>query len=65
MDLSTVEVFLEEVFSGFPFFWGQGVDFPDLGSEGVVKIDLVIVRSGWWDMVSSFFGEDQSVISKL
>ena len=58
MDLPTVKVFLKEVFGGFSFFGGQGVDFPYFGSEGVVKIDLMIIGSGWWDMVGSFLGED-------
>ena len=57
-NLSTVEVFLEEVLGGLPFFRRSGVDFPDLGGEGVVKVDLVVIWSGWWDIISGFFGED-------
>ena len=56
---------MEEVLGGLSFFWGQGVDFSDLGSEEVVKIDLMIIGSRWWNMVSSFFGEDQSVVDKF
>ena len=58
VNLSTVKVFLEEVLGGFTFIEREKVDFSDLGSERIVKINLVIIGSGWWDVVSSFFGED-------
>ena len=30
------------------------VNFPDLGSEGFIKVDLVVVGSRWWDVVGGF-----------
>ena len=65
MNFSTVEVFLEEVFCGFPFFQGQGVDFSDLRGKGVIKVDFVVIRSGRWNMIGGFFGENRGVVGEF
>ena len=57
-NLSAVKVVLEEVLSGLLFIRREGVNLPNFGSEGVVKVDLVIIGSKWWDMVGGFFGEN-------
>ena len=57
-DLSIVKVFLEEVLLSFAFIRRERVDLPDFRGEGVIEVDFVIVGSGWWDVVSSFLGED-------
>ena len=44
-DLSRGEVFVKEVFGGFAFIRGEGINFPDLQGEGVIEIDLMIVGS--------------------
>ena len=64
-DLSAVKVFLEEVFSGLPFFRGQGVNLSNLWGEGVVEVDFMVVGSGWRDMVGGFFREDRSIFSEF
>ena len=45
VDLSRGEVFVKEVFGGFAFIRGEGINFPDLQGEGVIEIDLMIVGS--------------------
>ena len=65
MDFPAVKVFLEEVFGGFPFFRRQGVNFSNFWSKGVVEVDLVVVGSGWRDMIGGFFGEDCGVVSEF
>ena len=55
VNLSTVKVLLEEIFSSFMFIGGERVNLPDFGSEGVIKVDLMIIGSRQWDMVGSFF----------
>ena len=49
------DVLIQEVFGGFSFIGGEGIYFPDLQGEGVVKIDLMIIGSGRRDVVSGFF----------
>ena len=43
--LSRGEVFVQKVFGGLAFVWGEGVNFPDLWGKGVVKIDFMVVGS--------------------
>ena len=64
-NLSAVKVFLEEIFSGFTFTGRERVNFPNFGSEGVVKVDLMIIGSRRRDMVGGFFGEDQSEVGEF
>ena len=45
VDLSTVEVFLEEVFSSFVFVRRERVNFPDRGSDRFVKVDFMVIGS--------------------
>ena len=65
VDLPTVKVFLEEILSGFMFFRGERVNPSNFGSEGVIKVDLVIIGFKWWDMIDSFFGEDQCKVGEF
>ena len=58
MDLSTVKVFLEEIFCSLSFIRRERVYFPNFWREGVIEVDFMIIGSGWWDMVGGFFGED-------
>ena len=44
-NLSTVKVFLEEVPSGFSFVRQEGVNLSNFGSEGVIKVDFVVIGS--------------------
>ena len=44
-DLPRGEVFVQKVFSGFAFIWGEGINFPDLRGKGVIKIDFMIIGS--------------------
>ena len=57
MNLPRSEVLIEEVFSGFVFVRGKGIHFPNLWGKGVVKVDLMIIRSRWGNVVGSFLGE--------
>ena len=65
VNFPTVKVLLEKVFGGFAFVRRERVDFSDFGSEGIVEIDLMIIRSRWWDMVGGFLGEDQGEVGKF
>ena len=57
-NFSCSEVFFEEVFGGFLFVRGERVYFAYLRHEGLIKVDLVVIRLGRGDMVSCFFQED-------
>ena len=39
------------------FVRGERVYFPNLWGEGVIKIDLMVIRSRWGNVVSGFFGK--------
>ena len=52
------EIFIKEVFCGFPFIRGEGIDFPNLRDKGFIKVYFVVIRLGWRYVVSGFFGED-------
>ena len=56
-DLSRGEVFIQEVLSGLAFVRREGVYFPDLRDEGVVKVDLVVIGSRRGNVIGSFFRE--------
>ena len=56
-NLSRSEVLVEEVFGGLAFVRGERIYFSNLWGEGVVKIDLMIIRSRWGNVVGSFFGK--------
>ena len=45
VDLSTIEVFLEEILSGFSFIRREGIDFSNLGGERFVEVDLMVIGS--------------------
>ena len=64
-DLSGSRVLFKEVLGGFFFVRREGIDFVNLWYEGVVKVDLMIMRMGRGNMVSYFFGEDLSIVSIL
>ena len=57
-NLSSSQVFLQEVLSSFLFIWRKWVDFAYLRREGFIKIDFMIVGSGRGDMVGHFLRED-------
>ena len=65
MNLSSGQVFFEEVFSCFLFVGGERVDLVNLGCEGFVEIDFMIIESGREDVVSCFFVEDLGKVSIL
>ena len=56
-NLSRSEVLVKEVFGGLVFVRGERIYFSNLWGKGVVKIDLMIIRSRWGNMVSSLFGK--------
>ena len=58
-NLSGSEIFVEEVFGGFVFVRGERIYFPNLWGKGIVKIDLMIIRSRWGNVVGSFFGKHE------
>ena len=39
------------------FVWRERVYFPNLWGKGVIKIDLMIIRLRWGDVVGTFFGK--------
>ena len=57
MNFSRSKVFIKEVLGGFPFIGREGIYFPDLRGEGVIKVDLVVIGSRWGDIVGGFLGE--------
>ena len=65
MNFSTVKVLLKKVLSGFAFVRRERVDLSNSGSEGIVKVNLMIIGSRQQDMVSGFLGEDQGEGSKF
>ena len=56
-DLSGLEILVKKGFCGDSFFWGKGIDFPNLGYEGVIKVDFMVVGARGRDMVGRFLGE--------
>ena len=62
-DFAIFEIFIKEVFCGFPFIRREGVDFPNLRDEGFVKVYFMVIRLGWRYMVSGFFEEDRGKFS--
>ena len=56
MDFARFEIFVKEVFCGFPFIGREGVDLRD---KGFVEVYFMVIRLGWRYMVSGFFGEDR------
>ena len=59
----TDESFCSQGFPGVSLWWlyvhwGEGVNLSNLRSEGIIEVDLVIIGSGWQDVVGSFFEED-------
>ena len=65
MNLPAIKVFLEEDFSGFAFIRQEWVNIPNFGSKGVVKVDLMVVGSRWWNVVSGFLGKDGSKVREF
>ena len=65
MDFPTIEVFLKEVFSSFALIRGEGIDFPDFRGKGFIEVNFMVIGSGRWHMVSSFFGEDRSKVGEF
>ena len=57
VDHSTIKVFLEEICGGLVFIREEGVDFSDLGGERFVKVDLMVIGSRQWNVVSSLLGD--------
>ena len=57
------EIFIKEVFSGFLFIRGEGIDFPNLRDKGFIKVYFMVIRSGWGYVVSGFFEEDRGKFS--
>ena len=43
-NLSSGEVFFEEVFCGFLFIRGEWVDFTYLEHEGLIEVDLMVIQ---------------------
>ena len=62
-DFARPEIFIKEVFCGFPFIRGEGIDFLNLRDKGFIKVYFMVVRLGWGYMVSGFFGEDRGEFS--
>ena len=58
-DFARFEIFVKEVFCGFPFIGREGADFSNLRDEGFIKVDFMVISLGWGYMVSGFFGEDR------
>ena len=56
-NLSRSEILIKEVFGGFAFIRRERVYFPNLWGKGVIKIDLMIIRLRWGDVVGTFFGK--------
>ena len=44
-DFPCSEVLVEEILGSLLFIGGKGVDFPNFGREGVVKVDFMVVES--------------------
>ena len=59
VNFARFEIFIKDVFCGFPFIRREGVDFPNLRDKGFIKVYFMVIRSGWRYMVSGFFGEDR------
>ena len=55
--LSRGEVLVQEVLGGFAFVGRERIYFPDLRGEGVIEVDLMIVRSGRRNVVGGFLRE--------
>ena len=58
-DFAGLEIFSQEVFYGFLLVEKEGIDFANLRDKGFIKVDFGIVRLGWGDVVSGFYGEDR------
>ena len=63
VDFARFEIFVKEVFCGFPFIGREEVDFPNLRHEGFIKVYFMIIRLGWRYVVSGFFKEDKGEFS--
>ena len=63
MNLSSVQVFLEEVLCSLLFVGGEGVYLAYLRREGLVEVDLMVVGMRRGDIVSGFFREDLGKVS--
>ena len=56
-DLPRSEVFVQEIFGGFAFVRGEGVNLPDFRGEGFIEVDFMVVGSERGNVVGSFFRE--------
>ena len=63
VDFARFEIFVKDVFCGFPFIGREGVDFPNPKHEGFIKVYFMVIGLEWRYVVSGFFGEDKGEFS--
>ena len=63
VDLPGAKVFINEVVGGLPFFYREGIKFPNLWDKGLIEVDGMVIGSSGGYMVCGFLGENLGVLS--